>query len=76
MFSVLLPAILRFALVLPFEHPENSYCCRLIGRHTTDVEVDEDEELFPDGGYREDPAQAKLYETELDALLRDRRGDY
>jgi len=75
LFSVLLPAILRFALVLPFEHPENSYCCRLIGRHITDVEVDEDEELFPDGGYRES-AQAKLYETELDALLEDGGGDY
>ena len=62
--------------MLPFEHPENSYCCRLIGRHTTDVEVDEDEELFPDGGCRADSAQAKLYETELDALLEDGGGDY
>jgi hypothetical protein len=47
----------------------------LIGRHITDVEVDKDKELFPDGGYRES-AQAKLYETELDALLEDGGGDY
>ena len=48
---------------------------RTAGAYRTDVEVDDDEELFPDGGYREDPAQIKLYETELDALLEDQGGD-
>ena len=48
---------------------------RTAGAYRTDVEVDDDEELFPDGGYREDPAQAKFYETEFDALLEDRGGD-
>jgi cation diffusion facilitator CzcD-associated flavoprotein CzcO len=48
---------------------------RTAGAYPTDVEVDENEELFPDGGCREDLAQAKLYETELDALLEDREGD-
>jgi len=45
------------------------------GAYRTDVEVDEYEELFPDGGYSEDPARAKLYETELEALLEDRGGE-
>ena len=30
---------------------------------------------FPGGGYREDPAQVKLYETELESLLEDRGGE-
>ena len=48
---------------------------RTAGAYRTDVETDEDEELFPDGGYREDSAQVKLYETELDAFFEDNGGD-
>ena len=48
---------------------------RTAGAYRTDVEVDDNEELFPDGGYREDSAQVKLYETELNALLEDRGGE-
>jgi len=48
---------------------------RTAGAYRTDVEVDDDEELFPDGGHREDSAQVKLYETELDAFFEDNGGD-
>ena len=48
---------------------------RTVGAYRTDVEVDDDEELFPDGGHREDSAQVKLYETELDAFFEDNGGD-
>jgi hypothetical protein len=38
------------------------------GAYRTDLEPDEEEPLFPDGGYVDDISEVKLFETELDAL--------